>query len=328
MKLVMLLLIWLSLGIGGVTRVEATPCIIYDCGYNDPETGIYVPMWCDGCGGNVDYCQPNYHLGDDGETCAENGTEEEEGGCFPAGTKITMASGESKAIEDVVVGDMVMSQGENGETAASRVERLIRPVSDSMCRIEFDSGDSLEVTESHPFLTDQGWRAIDEEAARAEQPGVEIVSLEVGDAMYKEDGTRPRVTGISCWSEKSQVYNFTVDNAHTYFAGGYLAHNKGEIGRGGCIAPENVNCSANIACVPGNNFYCSTYNVNYNSSSSTPFDGPAGNETCRLGNAQTSDRSCNPWFCGYTVTTYTCCPTGTVSSYSYSYQTYTNFEKS
>ena len=59
-------------------KVFGQGCVIYDCSYTDPDTGILVETWCDGCGGNWDYCPPNYHLGDDGETCRENGTGEEE----------------------------------------------------------------------------------------------------------------------------------------------------------------------------------------------------------------------------------------------------------
>lgn len=38
-----------------------------------------------------------------------------------------------------------------------------------------------------------------------------------------------------------QVYNFTVDNAHTYFAKGYLAHNKGDQNFDP-VCPQPVNC--------------------------------------------------------------------------------------
>lgn len=84
-----------------------------------------------------------------------------------------------------------------------------------------------------------------------------------------------------------------------------------------CNAPQNVNCPANTSCVPNSTYSCNPYNVDYNSSRSSVFDGPNGNAACRLGNAQASDRSCNAWFCGYTVTTYACCPAGSVSMHYY-----------
>lgn len=279
--------------------------------------------WCTACGGSCEsgQCPSGMYRAPDG-SCHDIGDGDGDT-CFPAGTQISMADGSKKNIEEVEVGERVMSQSASGVRGSSTVTNLIQPVSDNMCEIKLEGADDLKVTNSHPLATVDGWKAIDTEAAARERESVAVTKLEVGDRMVGVDGSNPRVESIKCWDERVQTYNITVDNDHTYFAGGYLAHNKGGIGRGGCVAPQNVNCSANTACVPGHNFYCSTYNVNYNSSSTSVFDGPAGNETCRLGNAQTSSRRCHAWFCGYDVTTYTCCPSGTVSSYSYSYETYT-----
>lgn len=128
-----------------------------ECGFQSEQS---CWEWGTGDCGGVDNggCPPNYHYTPSGE-CRENG----EGGddtCFPAGTKITMADGSRKNIEEVRVGERVMSQSEAGGRSSSRVERLIRPISDNMCRIDFDNGESLKVTKSHPFLTDGGWQAI------------------------------------------------------------------------------------------------------------------------------------------------------------------------
>lgn len=85
-----------------------------------------------------------------------------------------------------------------------------------------------------------------------------------------------------------------------------------------CNAPQNVNCPLNSSCTPSGIYSCNTYNINYNSYTTSVFDGPNGNAVCSLGNAQTSDHSCNAWFCGYTVTTYACCPAGSVSMWYWS----------
>lgn len=120
--------------------------------------------WCTACGGSCEsgQCPSGMYRAPDG-SCHDIG----DGGddtCFPAGTEITMADGTRKNIEDVAVGERVMSRGEDVRMTTSTVERLIRPISDNMCRIDFENGESLKVTKSHPILTDHGWRAIDEEA--------------------------------------------------------------------------------------------------------------------------------------------------------------------
>lgn len=63
--------------------------------------------------------------------------------CFPAGTKITMADYSTKNIEDVKVGDQVISQSEVGAKSVSTVKALDRPIRDQMCQINFEDGESL-----------------------------------------------------------------------------------------------------------------------------------------------------------------------------------------
>lgn len=88
--------------------------------------------------------------------------------CFPAGTAISMADGSSKGIEEVRVGDRVVSMSETGQVSSSTVTQLFSPVASSMCRISLAGGESLSVTGSHPMTT-EGWKAIDTVAAEREQ---------------------------------------------------------------------------------------------------------------------------------------------------------------
>ena len=49
-----------------------------------------------------------------------------------------------------------------------------------------------------------------------------------GDKVVREDGRYGEVKDITCWSKKTPAYNLILgEGAHTYFADGYLAHNKG-----------------------------------------------------------------------------------------------------
>jgi hypothetical protein len=48
--------------------------------------------------------------------------------CFGAGTKVSMAGGQRKNIEDVVVGDKVVSQDEQGNRSISIVTKLDQPM--------------------------------------------------------------------------------------------------------------------------------------------------------------------------------------------------------
>lgn len=75
--------------------------------------------------------------------------------CFPAGTKIALAEGASKPIDQVVVGDSVLSA--YGEDTVTDVMRREVPVA-RMRLVRFSDGSEQICTQDHPFLcADHGW---------------------------------------------------------------------------------------------------------------------------------------------------------------------------
>ena len=172
-----------------------------------------------------------------------------DGSCFPAGTKVSIPGlpdlqpdgvivdedpgftqvGEwVKNIEDIQVGDRVVSQDEGGRQVVSTVTELKTPISTNMCEITYTDGDTLRLTDNHAMSTVEGWKAINPEAARAEIPGLSVGQLEDGDEILRVEGGSSEVESYSCWSERQQTYNLKLEGGvNTYFADGYLAHNKG-----------------------------------------------------------------------------------------------------
>lgn len=183
---------------------------------------------CQECFGGAD-CSSTEHCS--GGCCAPNVTPAPtlpgEPPCFPAGTKILQSDHSTKNIEDMKPGDEILSQDETGKQSTSTVQKLLKPISNNICEIRYTDGEELKVTNGHPLYTQNGWKAIDPIAAAKEDPGVPVSRLLIGDFMTKANGTWPQVSSISCKSESIQTYNLVVDNTHTYFAGGFLAHNKG-----------------------------------------------------------------------------------------------------
>lgn len=201
-------------------------------------------IWLVGVGGVRAVCDPAMCVSDlecnSDEVCAGDCCIPPDPGdgtwtCFPAGTDVRMASGENKDIENIEVGDEVVSQDTNGNKTVSRVSELDQPIRDHMCRVSFVDGDTLELTNEHPLWTKDGWKAINSRETHKENPNLPVRDLLRGDEVQREDGTWNEVVATTCWSERVQAYNLILDgSARTYFAEGYLAHNKG------C-----VNCCAN-----------------------------------------------------------------------------------
>jgi intein/homing endonuclease len=118
-----------------------------------------------------------------------------------------MANGLSKSIGQIGVGDMVAAFKGAAPWVARRVTALVTvgTVKPTICI------DGVYVTRNHRFLRpDETW-------TRAED-------LKPGDEIVRADGTLLVVSGM--WEGGNRpVYNFTVDELHTYIAGGMRVHN-------------------------------------------------------------------------------------------------------
>ncbi len=141
--------------------------------------------------------------------------------CFIADTMITMADGSTKAIQELAVGDVV--KGHTGNNTVITIREI--PV-ESRTSYGFN-GEKPFVTGGHPFYTKDGWKAVDPAMTGEEGHDVITGKLEVGDEILREDGSYMLIDSIgSEVIENTHVYNPSVDGDDTYYADGYLVHNK------------------------------------------------------------------------------------------------------
>lgn len=164
--------------------------------------------------------------------------------CFIAGTRIAMADGSSRGIEDVHEGDFVL--GAKGQ--ANRVIGIERPLLGTRALYGFN-GSRPFVTAEHPFLTEAGWKSIDPSATALENAKLPVDRLAVGDRVLTLaqarviafagglPGDEPaEVTlapvKLTCVERatadpRTPLFNLLLDGDHAYFADEWLAHNKG-----------------------------------------------------------------------------------------------------
>ncbi|WP_036189900.1 polymorphic toxin-type HINT domain-containing protein [Ureibacillus manganicus] len=127
--------------------------------------------------------------------------------CFIAGTKVLTDEGE-KNIEDIEVGDKVLAKDENnpdGELAYKEVTALYRNQRDDIIKLHVGE-QIIETTDNHPFWVEgKGWVFADE--------------LQVGDKLQKADGSNLTIDKVEFvkLDEPVTVYNFTVEDYHTYY---------------------------------------------------------------------------------------------------------------
>jgi len=146
--------------------------------------------------------------------------------CFPAGTKITMTDGSYKNIEDIDVGDKVLSYDlENKEFTSWKVKVLERPV----VHIYNINNGLIKTSRDHPFYIKKkdertGWGAV-EPLQNAFRIPDKILKIEVGDKLFTSDGKWITVKDISYNSSPMQTYNIlSYLGNKNYFANDLLVY--------------------------------------------------------------------------------------------------------
>jgi hypothetical protein len=144
-------------------------------------------------------------------------------GCFPAGTPVLLADGTEKAIETLHSGDRALAH-DGTKQVTTTILALIKPPPKLVYKLAFDDGNTLTLTDSHPVSTDRGWKSLSPDATRKENPDFAVTVLQIGDRIHTVGGTCTLLAIQPC--EIVQVYNITVGEQHTFYAGGILVHNK------------------------------------------------------------------------------------------------------
>ena len=128
--------------------------------------------------------------------------------CFVAGTQVLMADGSSKTIESVKAGDMVLSKDEaTGKIVKQSVVNTQVRTAPSTLVIEVEGGTRVETTPEHPFYVEgTGWTP----AGR----------LAIGNTIVTRAGPFVKIIRIATKETPATVYNFEVEDTHSYFVGG------------------------------------------------------------------------------------------------------------
>lgn len=148
--------------------------------------------------------------------------------CFVAGTQISLASGDVKNIEDIQVGDLVLTYNhETNEIEHKEVEQVIHKNVDSTVKYVFDNGDVLECTLDHPLYSIEGQYVSYKPEQSKLQYGLEVGQTEVGTKILLQDGSSLEIASIEEKHGKVTVYNLhDVKDNHNFFANKMLVHNR------------------------------------------------------------------------------------------------------
>ena len=128
--------------------------------------------------------------------------------CFVAGTKVLMANGSYKNIEDIVINDKVIAFDESGAHSSRNVDQFFF-LHDEVETILFTDGTSITGTFNHEIFTTNGSK--------------EIKDINVGDIILSYRGTKTVKDKI--YIGEQPVFNIGVADLHTYVANDILTKN-------------------------------------------------------------------------------------------------------
>lgn len=149
--------------------------------------------------------------------------------CFVAGTKVTMGDKTNKNIEDVKVGEEVVTfNEEKRENEIKKVIDSLQPIHNDLVTYNFDNGIQITSTHDHPFYVNNFELASFKPNLTNERYGLnkEVKQIKEGDMVHLIDSNCTISSINELPIENTQTYIITVEDNHNFYANSILVHNK------------------------------------------------------------------------------------------------------
>lgn len=132
--------------------------------------------------------------------------------CFLEGTKVKMADGSYRSIEEIKVGEYVLTR--ENESSSKQVLAKVTKLYEHKVGYILLINENLWVTPEHRMFISGQWQ--------------EIGRAKIGDLLLTENNEWKPITSIEQKYGSFKVYNLEVENLKTYLAGGFYVHNQKE----------------------------------------------------------------------------------------------------
>ena len=148
--------------------------------------------------------------------------------CFVEGTKVTMFDFTEKNIEDIIIGDIVITYNETtGEQEPGEVKNIASPIKNNIVEYILSNGTIVKSTTCHPYwVIDKGWSSKDPELTKRLYQFY-ASQIELNDILLNLKNEEVIINNINILPENNvNTYNIQIIGNHTYYANGILVHNK------------------------------------------------------------------------------------------------------
>lgn len=177
--------------------------------------------------------------------------------CFVKGTKITMFDYTTKNIEDVKVGDIVITYNEETKLQEpGEVTNIASPVKNNIVEYKLSNEVIIKSTTCHPYwVIGKSWSSFDKELTK-KLYNFDVEKIEENDILLTIDNEEVIVDKITeLITKEVNTYNLEIFGNHTYYANGILVHNK-------AAEPTKFDSNGNITAA-WQNWYNTYYGNNY-----------------------------------------------------------------
>jgi len=146
--------------------------------------------------------------------------------CFTADTLVALEDGSEKPIHEIRVGDRLI--GRDGKiNTVLELDHALLWKGKPQHLVSINGGKAF-MTDNHPVLTTEGWKAINSYTGVREAYDIlsgRLGTLKAGDTILLKGGKSLKVETIALMPQaktSKRLYNFVLDGDHTYTANGFV----------------------------------------------------------------------------------------------------------
>lgn len=141
--------------------------------------------------------------------------------CLAKGTKVSMADGTEKNIENIRIGDSIISYNIDKEIFESKIITKTYHVTHNHL-VQIDTDDtSIITTKDHPFWTNEGWKSLDPTKTKMYNRYQEVEKYKIGDNLLLHNSNHKapsKIIAIKIIEENTDTYTLELDSDGTFIA--------------------------------------------------------------------------------------------------------------
>jgi hypothetical protein len=148
--------------------------------------------------------------------------------CFVKGTKVSMFDNTNKNIEDIKVGDIVITYNEETKLQEpGEVTHIMSPLKTNIVEYKLSNSVIVKSTTCHPYwIINKGWSSFNPLLTK-ELYDFDAEQIKENDILLSIDYKEIIIEKITeLITKEVTTYNLAIIDNHTYYANGILVHNK------------------------------------------------------------------------------------------------------